>query len=145
MGSRNLIECIVIAFPCHLLRSLGGSLPLVCHLEPSVQSVFLLLRPYLIWPSLLPPPPLLCFFSTFLPSGGPRRPFNSPETVDVLSQGQADMLAARVRLPLQHAAQCVHHAWPHAAGHALLRHLRPGVVSGNVSCQDLTGTLGLQM
>lgn len=35
----TFIECIVIAFPCHLLHSLGGSLPLVCHLEPSVQSV----------------------------------------------------------------------------------------------------------
>lgn len=39
MRSHNLIERIITASPCHLLRSLGGLLPLVCHLEPSVQSV----------------------------------------------------------------------------------------------------------
>lgn len=67
-----------------------------------------------------------------LPSGGPGRPLNSPETVDVLPQGQADVFSARVRLPLQHAAQHVCHAWPDSSGHALLRSLRPGVVSAKV-------------
>lgn len=55
--------------------------------------------------------------------------------MDVLPQGQVDMFFARVRLPLQHAAQRVCHARPHAAGHPLLRHLWLRVVS--VCCQDL--------
>lgn len=130
MGSHDLIECIIIAFPCHLLCSLGGSLPLVCHLEPSVQSVlsFIQALPHmtLSTPSSSSVSP---FSSAFLPSGGPGRPFNSPETLDVLPQGQASMFSARVRLPLQHAAQRVRHAWPNGARHYILRHLRPGVVS----------------
>lgn len=42
MGVHNLVEHIVIAFSCHLLRALGDFLPLLCHLELRVQSVFLL-------------------------------------------------------------------------------------------------------
>lgn len=129
MGSHNPIWSIGIAFPCHLLHSSGGLLPLVCHLEPSVQFVF-------IYPGLTSYNPLFSspssssyFLPTLLSSGGPGRPFNSPETVDVLPQSQADLFPARVRLPLQYAAQCVCHAWPHAAGYAFLRHFWPGVVS----------------
>lgn len=63
-----------------------------------------------------------------LPSGGPRRTVNSPETMDILPQGQAALLFARVRLPLQHAAQRLRPARQHAGGHTLLRHLWLGVV-----------------
>lgn len=64
-----------------------------------------------------------------LPSGRPGRTPDPPETLDVVPQGPADVLPARVRLPLQHAAQRLRHAGPRAAGDALLRHLRTGVVS----------------
>lgn len=64
-----------------------------------------------------------------LPSGGPWRPVNSPETMDILPQGQAALLPARVRLSLQHAAQRLRPARPYAWGHTLLRHLWLGVVS----------------
>lgn len=101
MRSHNLIERIITASPCHLLRSLGGLLPLVCHLEPSVQSVlqFIQALPHITLStpsssSVSPSSPI------FPPPGGPRRPFDSSEKVDVLPQGQADMLSARVRLPL---------------------------------------------
>ncbi len=97
MGSHNLIERIIIAFPCHLLLSLGGSLPLVCHLESNVQSVLSFIRalPHLTLsaPSSFSVSP---FSSAFRLSGGPGRPSNSPETVDFLPQGQADMFSARV-------------------------------------------------
>lgn len=80
------------------------------------------------------------FYPPLFRLGRQRRPFNPPETLDVLPQVQADLLSARVRLPLQHAAQRVRHARPHPTGHALLRHLRPGVVSGGSVCvQDLLG------
>lgn len=50
----TFIERVVIAFLCHLLHSLGGSLPLVCHLEPSIQSVLSFIQ-------ALPHITLLCF------------------------------------------------------------------------------------
>lgn len=114
MGSHDLIIFIVISFCYHMLLSLGGLLPLVCDLEPSV---------YLIWTLML------TLFLRLLPSGGPRRTVDSPEAMDLLPQGQAAMLSAWVWLPLQHAAQCLRPAWPYAAGHTLLRHLWLGVVS----------------
>lgn len=55
--------------------------------------------------------------------------------MDILPEGQVDMLPARVRLPLQHVAQRLRHAWPPSAGYSVLRHLWLGVVG--VCCQDL--------
>lgn len=55
--------------------------------------------------------------------------------MDVVPEGQVDVLSAGVRLPLQHAAQRVRPSRPRAAGYTLLRRLRLGVVS--VSCQKL--------
>lgn len=39
MGSHDLIILIVISFCHHMLLSLGGSLPLVCDLEPNLPFV----------------------------------------------------------------------------------------------------------
>lgn len=145
MGSYNLIEYIVIAFPYHLLCSSGASYPFVCHLEwCSVYFSFI---------SHQHPPPLprspsstLLFFSFLLtchPTGRPRRPFNSPETVDVLPQDSVDLFSSRVWFPLQHAAQRVRSAWPNAAGHAFLRHLWPWVVSANLYVAKMADRQGL--
>lgn len=68
--SRDLINRIVIAFPCHLLCSLGGSPRLVCRLEPNAQFVLSFIQglPYLTLFHAL-----LLFFSHiilfFLPQG----------------------------------------------------------------------------
>lgn len=136
MICHNLMKWVLIAFPCHLLHSSGGLLPLVWHLEHSVWCVLSFIQglPHrtLATPS---PSTIPALSSLFLPSGGQGRTLDSPETLDILPQGQVDVLFARVRLPLQHAAQRVCHAGPHAAGHALLWHLWLGVVS--VCCQDL--------
>lgn len=64
-----------------------------------------------------------------LPSGGPWRTVNSPETMDILPQGQAALLPTRVQLPLQHTAQRLRPARPYTWGHTLLRHLWLGLVS----------------
>lgn len=134
MRSHNLIKWVLIAFPCHLLHSSGGLLPLVRHLEHSIQCVLSFIQglPHRIHATPSPIPALSCLF---LPSGGQGRTLDSAETLDILPQGQVDVLFARVRLPFQHAAQCVCHARPRAAGHALLWHLWLGVVS--VCCQNL--------
>lgn len=65
MGSFNLIEYIVIAFPYHLLCSSGASYPFACHLEWC--SVYFSFISHKHPPSpILPPPP-----SCFSPSSSP--------------------------------------------------------------------------
>lgn len=66
---------------------------------------------------------------TSLPPERPGGTSDPPETLDVVPQGPAHVLPVRLRLPLQRAAQRVRHAGSHAAGDAVLRHLRTGVVS----------------
>lgn len=126
----TLLSISLLLSPRHLLHSSGGSHPLVCHVELSVQSVCRLFR---LLPQMTLSSPASFWFSLIsVPSGGPRRPFNSPEKVDILPQDQADLFSARIWLPLQHAAQRVRHAWPHAGGHSVLWNLWPGMVSGNL-------------
>lgn len=110
-----------------------------------VQSIFLL--SHINTPHLPHSPSSTLLFFSFLltchPTGRPRRPFNSPETVDVLPQDSVDLFSSRVWFPLQHAAQRVRSAWPNAAGHAFLRHLWPWVVSANLYVAKMADRQGL--
>lgn len=101
--------------------------PLCANLSQMFHWFFHLSRDYLIRTPRCSP----CCRLTLhlLPSGGPRRTINSPETMDVLPQSQAGMLFSRVQVPLQRAAQRLCPARPHSTGNSLLWHLWLGVVS----------------